>query len=274
MSNAASQIPEGSGSELEGRLAGKVAIVTGGARGIGVATSKLFAAEGAKVVIGGIDEAAGERVITEIRKAGGVASFVKLDVSSERHWERAIAETLALHEKLNVLVNNAGVTLGRDVEETTLAEWEMVMGVNATGVFLGMKHAIGAMKHSGEPCSIVNRSSVDGLIGEAGLFAYCASKGAVTTMTKAAALDMGAKGYRIRVNSVHPAAVHTGLTEKEAGDLGVPVDDYVARLASLHPIGFIGEPMDIAYLDLYLASDESKWVTGAAFSIDGGWTAQ
>ncbi|MEI6449379.1 MAG: glucose 1-dehydrogenase [Actinomycetes bacterium] len=257
-----------------GRLEGKVAIVTGGARGIGVATSRLFSAEGAKVIICGRDESAGRDVVGEIETAGGTASFMKMDVSREADWERVIADTLKLHGKLGVLVNNAGVTLGRDVEDTSLDEWNFVLGVNATGVFLGMKHAIAAMKGSGEWCSIVNRSSVDGQVGEAGLFAYCASKGAVTMMTKAAALDVRAKGYRIRVNSVHPACVRTSLTEKEAADLGVSVDEYVARLAASHPIGFIGEPMDIAYLDLYLASDESKWVTGAEFNVDGGWTAQ
>jgi 3(or 17)beta-hydroxysteroid dehydrogenase len=257
-----------------GRLEEKVAIVTGGARGIGVATSRLFAEEGAKVVICGLDRAAGEEVASEIAAAGGTASFVRMDVSREADWERVIDSTLKLHGKLSVLINNAGVTLGRDVEETSLDEWNFVLGVNATGVFLGMKHAIAAMKGSGEWCSIVNRSSIDGQVGEAGLFAYCASKGAVTMMTKAAALDVRAKGYLIRVNSVHPACVRTSLTEKEAGDLGVSVDEYVKRLAALHPIGFIGEPMDVAYLDLYLASDESKWVTGAEFNIDGGWTAQ
>ena len=148
------------------------------------------------------------------------------------------------------------------------------MSVNATGVFLGLKYAIEAMKGSGERCSIINRSSVDGQVGEAGLFAYCASKGAVTVMTKSAALAVGAKGYRIRVNSVHPGYVHTPLTEKEAADFGLTPDEYFEKVGAQHPIGFIGEPIDIAYLDVYLASDESRWVTGAEFTIDGGWTAQ
>ncbi len=173
-----------------------------------------------------------------------------------------------------MLVNNAGISLGHDVEETTLEEWDHLMGINATGVFLGMKHAIAAMKDNGEPCSIINRSSIDGQIGEAGLFAYCASKGAVTIMTKSAALATGAKGYTIRVNSVHPGYVHTPLTEKEAADFGLAPDAYFKKVGAQHPIGFIGEPIDIAYLDLYLASDESRWVTGAEFTIDGGWTAQ
>ena len=137
-----------------------------------------------------------------------------------------------------------------------------------------MKHAIAVMKDLGEACSIVNHSSIDGQVGEAGLFAYCASKGAVTIMTKSAALAVGAKGYRIRINSVHPGYVHTPMTEKEAADFGLTPKEYFAKVGAQHPIGFIGEPIDIAYLDLYLASDESRWVTGAEFTIDGGWTAQ
>ncbi|OFW49577.1 MAG: hypothetical protein A2146_06175, partial [Actinobacteria bacterium RBG_16_67_10] len=240
----------------------------------GARTASLFAAEGAKVVVADIDEPGGRAIVEEIRRAGNEAIFLKLDVTSEDDWKRVIAETRNAYGKLNVLINNAGVSIGKGVEDTTLKDWNFVMGVNATGVFLGMRHAIEVMKLSGEPCSIVNRSSVDGQIGEGGIFAYCASKGAVTLMTKAAALDMGAKGYRIRVNSVHPAAIRTPFTTKEAADFGLTTDEYVAKLAGGHPIGFIGEPIDVAYADLYLASDESRWVTGAAFNIDGGWTAQ
>jgi len=257
-----------------GRLDGKVAIVTGGAMGIGRGTAELFAAEGAAVVIGDIDVAAGKAVAEAIKADGGRAVAMALDVTGEDDWRRVIADTVDGFGKLTTLVNNAGISLGHDVEETTLEEWDRVLRVNATGVFLGMRTAIGAMKESGEPCSIVNRSSIDGQVGEAGLFAYCASKGAVTVMTKSAALAMGEKGYPIRVNSVHPGYVHTPLTEQEAADFGMSPDEYFAKVGAQHPIGFIGEPVDIAYLDLYLASDESRWVTGAEFTIDGGWTAQ
>lgn len=257
-----------------GRLQGKVAIVTGGAMGIGRATATMFAAEGARVVLGDVNETEGAKVVEEIRQAGGEATFMKLDVSSEDDWRRVVAETVKLYGKLTVLVNNAGISLGHDIEETTLDEWNHVMSINSTGVFLGLKYGIEAMKANGEGCSIINRSSVDGQVGEAGLFAYCASKGAVTVMTKSAALAVGAKGYSIRVNSVHPGYVHTPLTEKEAADFGLTPDEYFKKVGAQHPIGFIGEPVDIAYLDLYLASDESRWVTGAEFTIDGGWTAQ
>jgi 3(or 17)beta-hydroxysteroid dehydrogenase len=255
-----------------GRLSGKVAIVTGGTMGIGRGTATLFAQEGAKVVIGA--RRPGDAVVDEIRAAGGEATYVKLDVASEDDWKHIVDETIAAYGKLNVLVNNAGISLGHDVEETTLDEWNEMMAINATGVFLGMKYAIAAMKDLGEPCSIVNHSSIDGQVAEGGLFAYCASKGAVTIMTKSAALGVAAKGYRIRVNSVHPGYVHTPLTEKEAADFGLSPEEYFAKVGAQHPLGFIGEPIDIAYLDVYLASDESRWVTGAEFTADGGWTAQ
>jgi 3(or 17)beta-hydroxysteroid dehydrogenase len=255
-----------------GRLSGKVAIVTGGTMGIGLGTATLFAQEDAKVVIAARHPR--DAVVDEIRAAGGDAMYVKLDVTSEEDWKGIIADTVAAYGKLNVLVNNAGISLGHDVEETTLDEWNEMMAINATGVFLGMKYAIAAMKDLGEPCSIVNHSSIDGQVAEGGLFAYCASKGAVTIMTKSAALGVAAKGYRIRVNSVHPGYVHTPLTEKEAADFGLSPEEYFAKVGAQHPLGFIGEPIDIAYLDVYLASDESRWVTGAEFTADGGWTAQ
>ena len=256
------------------RLSGKVAIVTGGGTGIGRETARLFGREGAKVVVAGLDEVAGGGVAEEIVASKGEAVFFKLDVRDENDWRRGINQTLETYGKLNVLVNNAGVTVAHDVEETTLDEWNSVMAVNATGVFLGMKHAISAMKVSGEACSIVNHSSVDGQVGEAAFFAYCASKGAVTIMTKSAALAVGEKGYRIRVNSVHPGYVRTPMTEREAGHFGFSAQEYFAKAGALHPIGFVGEPLDVAYLDVYLASDESRFVTGAEFTIDGGWTAR
>lgn len=257
-----------------GRLENKVAIITGAAMGIGEADAKLFAKEGAKVVVADVAETQGKRVVEEIKRDGGEAVFIKLDVSKENDWKRAIDETLKQYGKLNTLVNNAGVSLGKTIEQTSLDEWNWLMNINSTGVFLGTKYGIMAMKKNSEPCSIVNRSSIDAMIGESDLAAYCASKGAVRILTKSAALYCGEKGYNIRVNSVHPGYVHTMLTEKEAKDSGLTSQQYFEKVGKMHPIGRIGEPIDIAYMDLYLASDESKWVTGSEFTIDGGYTAQ
>ncbi|HZK26642.1 MAG TPA: glucose 1-dehydrogenase [Thermoclostridium sp.] len=257
-----------------GRLENKVAIITGGALGIGEASAELFAKEGAKVVVADINETEGRRLVDSIKKDGGEAIFLKLDVADEENWKEVISETIKKYGKLNVLVNNAGVSLGKTIEETTLEEWNWIMDINSTGVFLGTKYAIIAMKDNGENCSIINRSSIDGQVGEWDLAAYCASKGSVTLLTKVAALHCGYKGYKIRVNSVHPAYIHTALTEKEAADSGLEKDEYFANVGKLHPIGYIGRPIDIAYGDVYLASDESLFMTGAELTIDGGWTAQ
>jgi 3(or 17)beta-hydroxysteroid dehydrogenase len=257
-----------------GRLENKVALVSGGALGIGEATSELFAREGAKVVIGDINETAGNALADRLTAEGFEVKFSRLDVASENSWKEVVGGIIKTYGKLNILVNNAGVSIGKDIEATTLADWNWLMGINATGIFLGMKAAIEVMKENGEACSIINRSSIDGQVGEAGLFAYCASKGAATLMTKSAALCCGEKKYRIRINSVHPGYVHTGLTEKEAADSGMTNDEYFAYVGGQHPIGYIGKPMDIAYADLYLASDESLFVTGSELTIDGGWTCR
>lgn len=256
------------------RLKGKVAIVSGGALGIGEADSLLFAREGAKVIIGDINVKAGEALATRIKDEGFEASFCHLDVSEEESWLKLFTFCKEKYGKVNVLVNNAGVSLGKDIEETSLEDWNWLMGINSTGVFLGTKYAIENMKNNGENCSIVNRSSIDGQVGEAGLAAYCASKGSVTILTKSAALACGEKGYKIRINSVHPGYVHTSLTEKEAADSGLSKDEYFAKVGKMHPIGYIGRPIDIAYADLFLASDESIFSTGSEITVDGGWTAQ
>ncbi|QRN86087.1 SDR family oxidoreductase [Clostridia bacterium] len=256
------------------RLKGKVAIISGGALGIGEADSLLFAREGAKVIIGDINVEAGEALAAKITDEGYIASFCHLDVSKEESWLKLFSFCKEKYGKINVLVNNAGVSLGKDIEETTLEDWNWLMGINSTGVFLGTKYAIENMKDNGENCSIVNRSSIDGQVGEAGLAAYCASKGSVTILTKSAALACGEKGYKIRINSVHPGYVHTSLTEKEAADSGLTKDEYFAKVGKMHPIGYIGRPIDIAYADLFLASDESIFSTGSEITVDGGWTAQ
>jgi NAD(P)-dependent dehydrogenase (short-subunit alcohol dehydrogenase family) len=257
------------------RLEGKVAIITGAASGIGKGDAELFAKEGAKVVITTDAKVVeGKALAEKIKKEGGEAIFLKLDVTKEGDWKSVIGEVIKRYGKLNILVNNAGVVLCKTIEETSLADWNWQMDINSTGVFLGTKYAIEAMKGNGELCSIINRGSVDAIIGDREAAAYCASKGAVRLLTKAAALHCAELGYTIRVNAVHPGGVDTPMLEGEAKDLGLPYKEYLEKtMLPSHPVGFLGEPIDIAYMDLYLASDESRWVTGADFIIDGGLTA-
>jgi NAD(P)-dependent dehydrogenase (short-subunit alcohol dehydrogenase family) len=253
------------------RLKGKVAIVTGGASGMGETTASLFAKEGARVVVADINEAGGKKVAEEIKREGGKALFVKLDVTSESDWSEAIKKTLAEFGKLDVLVNNAGVLFAKPIEETSLEEWRQLMNVNVDGVFLGTKYAAGAMKQSGGG-SIINISSFAGIVGTTDdTAAYCASKGAVRLFTKAAALEFSKAGhnYNIRVNSVHPGVTETPLNEPLR-----KVEAIKQSMLARHPIGFFGKPIDIAYATLYLASDESKFATGSEMVVDGGWTAQ
>ncbi|GBR46708.1 3-beta hydroxysteroid dehydrogenase [Acetobacter pomorum] len=251
------------------RVAGKVAIVSGAANGIGKATAQLLAKEGAKVVIGDLKEEDGQKAVAEIKNAGGEATFVKLNVTDEAEWKAAIAQTLKLYGRLDIAVNNAGIAYSGSVESTPLEEWRRVQSINLDGVFLGTQVAIEAMKKSGGG-SIVNLSSIEGLVGDPTLAAYNASKGGVRLFTKSAALHCAKSGYKIRVNSVHPGYIWTPMVA------GLTKEDAAARqkLVDLHPIGHLGEPNDIAYGILYLASDESKFVTGSELVIDGGYTAQ
>jgi 3(or 17)beta-hydroxysteroid dehydrogenase len=254
------------------RMRGKSAIVTGGALGIGRACALKLAEEGATVMVTDLDAAKGSLVVDEIRDQGGDAIFVEQDVAEEAGWEHVIRVVIDRYEKLDVLVNNAGVALANDVEHTTLEEWRRLMSINLDGVFLGTKHAVQAMK-ANRCGSIVNMSSIEGLIGDPNLAAYNASKGGVRLLTKSAALYCAKAGYNIRVNSVHPGYIWTPMVEnflKSQGD----VAQGRKMLDSLHPIGHVGEPDDIAYGVLYLASDEAKFVTGTELVIDGGYTAQ
>jgi 3(or 17)beta-hydroxysteroid dehydrogenase len=253
------------------RVKGKVAIITGAANGLGEADALLLAEEGAKVVVADIDEVKGNKVVEEIRREGGEAIFVKHDVTQEEDWNNVIEKTLVEFGKLDVLVNNAGIQIIKEVEDMSLEEWHRLMSVNLDGVFLGTKHAIRAMKGNGGG-SIINMSSAAGIVGTLdNTSAYCASKGAVRLFTKAAALECSKAGrnYNIRVNSVHPGVVETPLVAAMARDKVVR-----ERMENNHPIGFLGKPIDVAYAVLYLASDESRLVTGAEMVIDGGWTAR
>ncbi len=255
-----------------GRVEHKVALVTGAAVGLGGAIARLLAGEGAKVAVSDVNEAAGRAVVEESAARGGEAIFVQQDVSREEDWRRTIETVLGRFGRLDVVVNNAGIGTPGNVEETSLTDWRRLMSVNLDGVFLGTRYGIEAMKRSGGG-SIVNLSSILGLVGEPASAAYCASKGGVRLLTKAAALHCAKAGYKIRVNSVHPAYIWTPMVETYLRTLG-DVEAGRRALASLHPLGRLGEPDDVAYGVLYLASDESRFVTGSELVIDGGYTAQ
>jgi 3(or 17)beta-hydroxysteroid dehydrogenase len=251
-----------------GRVAGKIALVTGASSGIGRAASIMLAREGAKVVLSDVQDPEGRAVADEIITAGGEAIFIHHDVASEADWTNALDAANRRFGGLDVLVNNAGVLFNASIEQTTLERWRWLMSVNCDGVFLGTRAAIVAMRGRGG--SIINISSVAGLVGFERLSAYGASKGAVRAFTKAAAIEH-AKA-RIRINSVHPGGIWTSMLEDALGERGSTSAD--AAAAAMHPIGHAGEPDDIAHAVLYLASDESRFVTGAELIVDGGYTAQ
>lgn len=253
-----------------GRVEGKVALVTGGALGLGQAAAQMLAREGAKVAVTDVNVEEGEKTVEGIRANGGEAIFLRHDASSEEDWKAAIQATLDAYGRLDVLVNNAGIGFLANVEQTTLEDWRKTQSVNLDGVFLGTKYGIEAMRKSGGG-SIINLSSIEGLVGDPDLAAYNASKGGVRIFSKSAALHCAREKYGIRINTVHPGYIWTPMVE--AVSQGTDTEKYQA-LVDLHPIGRLGEPDDIAYGILYLASDESKFVTGSELVIDGGYTAQ
>jgi NAD(P)-dependent dehydrogenase (short-subunit alcohol dehydrogenase family) len=248
-----------------GRLDGKVAIISGGARGQGEVEAKLFAKEGAKVVFGDILDEEGKPVEAAIRQAGGEATYVHLDVTQEADWQQAVATAVSTYGKLDILVNNAGILRRDGIEETTKELWDTILAVNATGVFLGTKYAIPEMRKAGGG-SIVNISSISGMVALGGP-AYNASKGAVRVFTKVTAVHHA--DDNIRCNSIHPGPVRTPMTESTYSD-----PEMLERRLRDMPLGRLGTSEDIAYGVLYLASDEAAYVTGAELVIDGGYTAQ
>jgi NAD(P)-dependent dehydrogenase (short-subunit alcohol dehydrogenase family) len=256
---------------MAGRVSGKVALVTGGASGIGRGAAEKLASEGATVVITDIQDHLGEEVVAGIKKAGGKAEYLHHDVTSEDAWVDVIGQVKAKHGRLDILVNNAGIGLGGSVLDMTLTDWRRQTAVNLDGVFLGTKHSIPAMRQGGGG-SIVNISSVAGLKGAPTLAGYCATKGGVRLFTKAVAMECAGAKDGIRVNSVHPGIIETPIwTTVMGGQPGVnaPPDlDAMSEMAV--PLGVKGVPEDIANGILWLASDESRYVTGAELVIDGG----
>ena len=253
------------------RLEGKVALVTGGAQGIGKAIAILFVQEGATVIISDINDSVGSMVAKEI---GEKAIYLHLDVSQEDDWEKVVADVTRKFGKLDVLVNNAGITgfqegFGpQDPEHATLESWRAVHAINAEGVFIGCKYAIQAMKPPGTG-SIINVSSRSGLVGIPGATAYAASKAAVRNHTKSVALYCCDQGYQIRCNSIHPAAILTPMWEPMLGT-GAAREENLAAITRDIPMKKMGLPEDVAYAALFLASDESKYITGIELTVDGG----
>lgn len=250
-----------------GRVSDKIALVTGGALGIGRVTARMLAEEGAQVAVTDINEEAGREVVSTLTAEGHAAAFFEHDVASEADWERVVEELQHTFGAPDVLVNNAGIYQIAPLDEMSVEDWRRLMDINVTGVFLGMKHCTPLMR---EQCqgSVVNLSSVAGIVGLSGHACYGASKGAVRTMTKDAAIELAEDG--VRVNSVHPAYIETQMADYGAEVQGATKEE----LDAMHPIGHMGEPEDVAYAVTYLASDESKFMTGSELVLDGGLTAQ
>ena len=259
------------------RLEGKVAIISGGARGQGAAEARMFAREGAAVVVGDILDEEGLKLEAEIRELGGKATYIHLDVTDPEQWEGAVSRAVGEYGKLDILVNNAGIgsteTGGLDapkIDGTSAEVWDRIMDVNSKGVFLGTRSAIPAMRAAGGG-SIINISSVAGLVGIApgsgAAAAYASSKGSVRLLTKATAVQYGHEG--IRCNSVHPGYIETAMTQRALSQPG-----FREQAAEIAPLKRIGTVDDIANGVLFLASDESSFMTGSELVIDGGWTAQ
>ena len=248
------------------RLAGKVALITGGASGMGQSEALIFAREGARVVVGDLLEADGRQVVDKIVGAGSQARFVKLDVAREADWEQAVETTVAAFGKLDILVNNAGISGTFDPDTMSTAAWDTLMSVNAKGVFLGMKHAIPRMRAAGGG-SIVNISSISGFVGQPMLhMAYNASKGAVRIMTKSAAVQYAHDG--IRVNSVHPGIMPPMRTSKVSAD-----PEWRSKMLRAVPMRREGRVEEVAHAVLFLASDEASYITGTEVVVDGGYLA-
>jgi NAD(P)-dependent dehydrogenase (short-subunit alcohol dehydrogenase family) len=263
------------------RVEGKVALISGAARGIGAASARLLGQGGARVVLGDVLEEEGQATAQEIQRAGGTAVFVRLDVTREEDWARAVGLAGERFGGLDVLVNNAGIYHYRTLEETSLADWRRVMAVNLDGVFLGTRAALGAMKQRKAESwgSIINTSSTAAMVGAPGVAAYSATKGGVRAFTRATAIECARLGYRVRVNAVLPGVIES--------DMGRQVLDEIVRTGTMggeaevrnfvlgiHPVGRLGAPVDVAQAIVYLASDDAAFVTGMELVVDGGFTAQ
>jgi|JI10StandDraft_1071094.scaffolds.fasta_scaffold34659_2 NAD(P)-dependent dehydrogenase (short-subunit alcohol dehydrogenase family) len=259
-------------SSNKGRVAGKVALVTGAASGLGAETARRLAREGAQVVLSDRNHELGAEIALEITGDGGDALFVPHDVALEADWQAVIAATLARYGKLDVLINNAGIASnGGELMTHTLADWRTMMSINLDGVFLGMRYGGEAIAAGGRGGSIVNLSSILGKVGFPGAAAYCASKGGVLLLTKAAALEWAP--LNIRVNTVHPGFIETPMVATAIRE-SENANEMRDQLIAAHALGRLGMPREIADAMIFLASDESSFMTGAELVIDGGYTAR
>ena len=258
---------------MAGRVAGRVALITGAASGIGRGCAERLAAEGAAVILTDVQDDKGAEAVAAIEAAGGQAEYLRHDVTDEAAWEGVVGQIKARHGRLDILVNNAGIAIGGSIIEMKLEDWRRQTAVNLDGVFLGVKHAIPLMRASGDGGSIINMSSVAGLKGSPMLAGYCATKGGVRLFTKSVAMECANAKDGIRVNSVHPGLIETPiwLSIAGVGPAGANAPpDLDAMSAMAVPLGVKGFPEDIANGVLWLASDESRYVTGAELVIDGG----
>lgn len=248
------------------RVQGKVALVTGGASGIGRGCAEKLASEGAFVVVTDIQDALGAEVVAGIKKAGGKAEYVHHDVTQEDVWADVVAGIRERHGRLDFLVNNAGIGIGGSILEMKLEDWRRQTAINLDGVFLGTKHSIPLMRESGDGGSIVNISSVAGLKGSANLAGYCATKGGVRLFTKAVAMECANAKDGIRVNSVHPGFIDTVMLSQTQAAVAGKMD----KALKLVPMGRMATAMEVANLVLFLASDESSYCSGGEYTVDGG----
>jgi NAD(P)-dependent dehydrogenase (short-subunit alcohol dehydrogenase family) len=265
------------------RLDGKVALISGAARGIGAQTARRMAEAGAKVVIGDVLDDVGRETAKEIAQSGGEAHYVHLDVTREADWTRAVEDATSRYGGLDILVNNAGMFIGEDFEEVSVETWNKLVAVNLTGVFLGTKMCAPALRERGKSSpqgsAIVNLASVAGLVGSQLDPLYSMTKGGVTLFTKSTAVAFGRKGDRIRVNSIHPGVIETDMGAHtfvaRAAQVGTnDVEGARTQSLKMHPIGRLGTADDIALGIVFLASDDAGFMTGSGLVADGGYTAQ
>lgn len=256
-------------------LEGKVALITGASQGCGEVTAKLFADEGAKVVICDINDENGQKVASEINeKHPNQAAFIHLDVSKRKDWEDAMNSVIERFSELHVVINNAGVSFRETVMDMNDDIWDKTININQKGVALGMQYGINTIAKSGKPGAIVSTASVDGHTGDSIFFTYCATKAAVEAMTRCAALYCCENQIECRVNAVGPGYMYTPMAEEDARQNRQTLEEYCADSIALHPIGRLANPIEIANAYLWLASDKASFITGTTLMVDGGYTAK